>query len=66
MTSLNGFSKLVRVQIAFLKIRVLSRVSADPNDTDAKYVHFFHEKIPSRLVCSLWRTTFPSHPFSGN
>jgi hypothetical protein len=20
----------------------------DPNDTDAKYVHFFHEKIPSR------------------
>lgn len=22
----------------------------DPNDADAKYVHFFHEKIPSRLV----------------
>ena len=22
----------------------------DPNDDDAKYVHFFHEKIPSRYV----------------
>jgi hypothetical protein len=22
----------------------------DPNDADAKYVHFFHEKIPSRFV----------------
>lgn len=22
----------------------------DPNDADAKYVHFFHEKIPSRYV----------------
>lgn len=22
----------------------------DPNDVDAKYVHFFHEKIPSRYV----------------
>ena len=25
-------------------------VSPDPSDLDAKYVHFFHEKIPSRLV----------------
>jgi len=24
----------------------------DPNDADAKYVHFFHEKIPSRFVFS--------------
>lgn len=52
MTSLSGFSKLVRVQIAFFKIKVLNRVSTDPNDTDAKYVHFFHEKIPSRFVSS--------------
>lgn len=52
MTSLSGFSKLVCVQVAFLQIRVLNHVSADPNDTDAKYVHFFHEKIPSRFVSS--------------
>ena len=24
--------------------------NADPNDPDARYVHFFHEKIPSRLA----------------
>jgi hypothetical protein len=27
-----------------------SQIVKDPNDADAKYVHFFHEKIPSRLV----------------
>ena len=56
MTSLSGFSKLVCVQVAFLQIRVLNHVSADPNDTDAKYVHFFHEKIPSRFVSSFEMT----------
>ena len=25
-------------------------VTADPADVDARYVHFFHEKIPSRFV----------------
>ncbi|KAF8346816.1 hypothetical protein F5887DRAFT_1177019 [Amanita rubescens] len=25
-------------------------LKVDPNDTDAKYVHFFHEKIPSRQL----------------
>ena len=25
-------------------------LDTDPNDADAKYVHFFHEKIPSRFV----------------
>ena len=33
-------------------------VPADPNDTDAKYVHFFHEKIPSRFVSSFLRRHF--------
>ena len=27
-------------------------IHTDPNDADAKYVHFFHEKIPSRFVVS--------------
>ena len=27
-----------------------NHVVVDPNDPDAKYVHFFHEKIPSRCV----------------
>ncbi len=26
------------------------RLGKDPSDADAKYVHFFHEKIPSRFV----------------
>lgn len=55
MTLLSGFSKLVRVQAPFIGISVMNLVSADPNDTDAKYVHFFHEKIPSRYVFSLLR-----------
>jgi len=29
---------------------VSHRLCEDPNDADAKYVHFFHEKIPSRFV----------------
>ncbi|KAF8435665.1 hypothetical protein L210DRAFT_106310 [Boletus edulis BED1] len=29
----------------------------DPNDTDAKYVHFFHEKIPSRANRQLAEST---------
>ena len=36
---------------------VSHRLYIDPNDADAKYVHFFHEKIPSRFVfvfLSLW------------
>ena len=28
-------------------------VHADPHDVDARYVHFFHEKIPSRYVAAL-------------
>ncbi|KAI9459646.1 hypothetical protein BJY52DRAFT_1204012 [Lactarius psammicola] len=28
-------------------------LKVDPNDADAKYVHFFHEKIPSRSVVLL-------------
>ena len=27
----------------------------DPNDSDAKYVHFFHEKIPSRMLAQWTR-----------
>jgi hypothetical protein len=27
-------------------------LKVDPNDADARYVHFFHEKIPSRWVLS--------------
>ncbi|KAH9020426.1 hypothetical protein EDB84DRAFT_1622362 [Lactarius hengduanensis] len=29
---------------------------ADPNDADAKYVHFFHEKIPSRQLAECTTT----------
>jgi hypothetical protein len=29
---------------------VSHRIDIDPSDADAKYVHFFHEKIPSRFV----------------
>ncbi|KAJ3853932.1 hypothetical protein EV368DRAFT_37856 [Lentinula lateritia] len=32
-------------------------LKVDPNDADAKYVHFFHEKIPSRLVLQLAEST---------
>jgi hypothetical protein len=35
----------------------LMTVLLDPNDPDARYVHFFHEKIPSRFVL------FTSGPF---
>lgn len=31
---------------------------ADPNDADAKYVHFFHEKIPSRFVGNICKFRF--------
>ena len=58
MTLLSGFSKLVRVQAPFPDIRVMNLVSADPNDIDAKYVHFFHEKIPSRYVFYLLSASF--------
>lgn len=27
--------------------------AADPNDIDARYVHFFHERIPSRYNSTL-------------
>jgi hypothetical protein len=41
--------KVGKCIILFLKTLVcLIAVSTDPNDPDAKYVHFFHEKIPSR------------------
>ncbi|KAJ7571999.1 hypothetical protein C8J56DRAFT_844273, partial [Mycena floridula] len=32
-------------------------LKVDPNDVDAKYVHFFHEKIPSRKYSQLAEST---------
>lgn len=39
---------------------------SDPNDADAKYVHFFHEKIPSRLVLFLRVVCLSDLTVSGN
>jgi hypothetical protein len=36
--------------VSHLTLCVSHRLDIDPNDADAKYVHFFHEKIPSRFV----------------
>ena len=33
-----------------LRLPLSEYILLDPNDADAKYVHFFHEKIPSRYV----------------
>ncbi|KAI0789458.1 hypothetical protein C8Q75DRAFT_866195 [Abortiporus biennis] len=32
-------------------------LKVDPNDVDARYVHFFHEKIPSRFTSQLAEST---------
>lgn len=48
----HGTSFLVAYTL-FLSERVI-----DPNDADAKYVHFFHEKIPSRYVSHDWNVPF--------
>jgi len=32
----------------FKFLNLLSKPLPDPSNPDAKYVHFFHEKIPSR------------------
>lgn len=50
-TSQSVYSKLVRLQIPFRRFPHPSQTfHTDPTDADAKYVHFFHEKIPSRFV----------------
>lgn len=37
-------------QLLLIACSVILNMLLDPNDADAKYVHFFHEKIPSRYV----------------
>ena len=38
----------------------------DPNDADAKYVHFFHEKIPSRYACSIMISSYIDASFTAS
>ena len=39
-----------RSLLATFSLSLSKHMVVDPNDADAKYVHFFHEKIPSRCV----------------
>ena len=58
MTSLNASSKSVRQFRLRVILIYISITLADPHDVDARYVHFFHEKIPSRYV-SVWLDAAP-------
>jgi hypothetical protein len=52
MMLLSVCSKQVRISAVIFEVFFFftERMHVDPNDADAKYVHFFHEKIPSRYV----------------
>ncbi|KAJ7773389.1 hypothetical protein B0H16DRAFT_148111 [Mycena metata] len=39
-----------KLAAAYTADEIASSVMVDPNDADARYVHFFHEKIPSRQL----------------
>lgn len=49
MTSQSEFSSKVRVFRLVPLAQIYS--ASDPHDLDARYVHFFHERIPSRYGC---------------